>query len=254
MNEQSPVMSQLDLFSSASLSNPAPSGQSPEAAVTPRPRTTDEKTEVEGKAESGALPAAAEPQRAPDGQEQAEAAAEEWPVLAVQEAEQSSNGAVVVTEEAGTAGETGAMSPAENTRTAGAKTGTGSKRGRKSLKELADDPEVLQQIGQMDLAKQYYPISEVAEMFRVNASLIRYWENEFDVLKPRKNKKGDRLFRPEDIRNLQLIYHLLRERKYTIEGARQKLKSEKKLAMQHFELVQSLQKVRKFLVELREQL
>ena len=63
--------------------------------------------------------------------------------------------------------------------------------------------------------KKYYAIGLVADMFKMNQSLIRFWENEFDILKPRKNGKGDRLFRPEDIKNLKLIYHLLRERKYT---------------------------------------
>ena len=69
-------------------------------------------------------------------------------------------------------------------------------------------------------AKAYYPISEVALMFNVNISLLRFWEKEFDVLKPRKNRKGDRLFRPEDIKMLKLIYFLLREKKYTIQGAK----------------------------------
>src|SRR5690606_26159364 len=98
----------------------------------------------------------------------------------------------------------------------------GKKRGRKSLKELAGDPHVIQELEKMTLDKQYYSISEVAGMFRVNTSLVRYWENEFDILQPKKNRKGDRLFRQEDIQNLKLIYHLLRERKYTIEGAKQK--------------------------------
>lgn len=131
--------------------------------------------------------------------------------------------------------------------------GSGKKRGRKPLTDPYDS-EVLRSVGEMELVKQYYGIGEVAEMFHVNASLIRYWENEFDVLKPKKNKKGDRLFRPEDIRNLQLIYHLLRERKYTIEGVRKKLKDDRKATEQRFEMVQSLQKVRRFLVQLREQL
>lgn len=130
----------------------------------------------------------------------------------------------------------------------------GKKRGRKSLKELSDDPDIVKEVGELELDKQYYSISEVAAMFHVNTSLIRYWENEFDILKPKKNRKGDRLFRPEDIRNLRLIYHLLRERKYTIEGAKQKLKEDKKLVIRNFELVQSLLKVRKFLAELKEQL
>ncbi len=124
-------------------------------------------------------------------------------------------------------------------------------RGRKPLSD-AFDMEVLQEISRKELNKHYYGIGEVAEMFHVNTSLIRYWDNEFSILKPRKNRKGDRLFRPEDIRNLQLIYHLLRERKFTIEGAKKKLKAEKRILDQNFEMVQSLQKVRQFLVQLKE--
>ncbi len=128
------------------------------------------------------------------------------------------------------------------------------KRGRKSLKELENDPDVVKQVGELALDKQYYSISEVAEMFRVNTSLIRFWENEFDILQPKKNRKGDRLFRPEDIQHLRLIYYLLRERKFTIEGARQKLKENKKLALKQFEMIQSLVSIRKFLLTLKESL
>lgn len=130
---------------------------------------------------------------------------------------------------------------------------TGKKRGRKPLSDPYDS-QILRHISEMNLEKQYYGIGEVANMFHVNTSLIRYWENEFDILKPKKNRKGDRLFRPEDIYHLQLIYHLLRERKFTIEGVRKKLKDDKKATEQHFEMVQSLQKIRQFLVELKEQL
>lgn len=130
----------------------------------------------------------------------------------------------------------------------------GKKRGRKSLKELAGDPHVIQELEKLTLDKQYYSISEVAGMFRVNTSLIRYWENEFDILQPKKNRKGDRLFRQEDIHNLKLIYHLLRERKYTIEGAKQKLREDKRSASRNFEMIKSLQKVRQFLTELKDQL
>ena len=88
-------------------------------------------------------------------------------------------------------------------------------------------------------------------LFRsVNQSLIRYWENEFDILKPRKNGKGDRLFRPEDIKNLKLIYHLLRERKYTLEGAKDFLKQNKR-ADEKFVLIESLKKLKGFLHELK---
>jgi len=133
-------------------------------------------------------------------------------------------------------------------------TAKGKKRGRKSLKAVLDNPDLIKDLDKLTLEKQYYSISEVALMFKVNASLIRYWENEFDILQPKKNRKGDRLFRQEDIHHLKLIYHLLRERKYTIEGAKQKLKEDKKLAARNFEMVQALLKVRGFLTELKDQL
>ena len=126
-----------------------------------------------------------------------------------------------------------------------------SKRGRLSLKEmhiaadLIDIPE-----DEVLFQKLYYSIGDVAAMFRVNGSLLRFWENEFDILQPKKNGKGDRLFRPEDIKNLKLIYHLLRERKYTIEGAKDYLKKNK-LAEERYKMVQSLQKLKSFLLELK---
>jgi DNA-binding transcriptional MerR regulator len=99
-------------------------------------------------------------------------------------------------------------------------------------------------------SKQYYPISEVANMFNVNISLLRFWEKEFSILKPRKNKKGDRLFRPEDIRNLKLIYFLLKEKKYTIKGAKEYLKKGKK-ADDKFDTVEVLKNIRSMLLELK---
>lgn len=124
-------------------------------------------------------------------------------------------------------------------------------RGRMSLKEkdagtdLIEVPE-----DEILFQKKYYAIGIVAEMFKVNQSLIRFWENEFDILKPRKNGKGNRLFRPEDIKNLKLIYHLLRERKYTIEGAKDHLKQNKR-ADEKFALIESLKKLKGFLNELK---
>lgn len=126
-----------------------------------------------------------------------------------------------------------------------------STRGRRSLKEfgvradLIDIPpdEILFQ-------KQYYAIGEVAGMFKENQSLIRYWETEFDILQPRKNRKGDRFFRPVDIKNLVLIHDLLRRRKFTIEGAKEYLKKNKK-AEEKFAAIQSLEKVKAFLLELK---
>jgi len=99
-------------------------------------------------------------------------------------------------------------------------------------------------------SKQYYPIGEVAAMFRVNISLIRFWENEFDILKPRKNRKGDRFFRPDDVKNLKLIYFLLKERKYTISGAKSFIKSGKKIN-ERFEAIESLKNIRAMLLELK---
>lgn len=128
---------------------------------------------------------------------------------------------------------------------------TTGKRGRKSLKEIALNADLLQ-IPEDDILfkKQYYSIGEVAGMFRENQSLIRYWETEFDILKPRKNRKGDRFFRPVDIKNLVMIYDLLRRRKFTIEGAKDFLKNNKK-AEEKFGMIQSLEKIKGFLLELK---
>ena len=85
----------------------------------------------------------------------------------------------------------------------------------------------------------------------MNPSLLRFWEKEFDILKPRKNKKGDRLFRPEDVKNLRIIYYLLRQQKFSVEGAKQYLKDNKKKAELQVQLVETLTKFRSFLLELR---
>ncbi|MEX0812092.1 MAG: MerR family transcriptional regulator [Chitinophagales bacterium] len=105
-----------------------------------------------------------------------------------------------------------------------------------------------------EIEKLYYSIGEVAEIFDVSTSLIRYWENEFDILKPKKNKKGNRLFTQKDMENLHLIYHLVKVRGFTLDGARKKLKENKEDTINQFQVIQSLQKVRKFLVEIKEQL
>jgi DNA-binding transcriptional MerR regulator len=126
-----------------------------------------------------------------------------------------------------------------------------STRGRKTTKELEAELEnVNVPEDEILFKKQYYPIREVAKMFGVKASLIRSWENEFDVLEPRKNRKGDRLFKPTDIKNLQIIYDLLRRRKFTLEGAKEYLKDLEK-AEERYALIQSLQKIRGFLLELK---
>ena len=126
-----------------------------------------------------------------------------------------------------------------------------SKAGRKSIQEMAASAD-LTQVPADDVLyqKQYYSIGAVAEMFRENVSLIRYWANEFKVVKPRTNKKGDRHFRPQDIKYLQLIYHLLREKKYTLEGAKDFLKNGKeqdKLAS----TINDLKSLKEFLLEMK---
>ncbi|KPM31140.1 Regulatory protein MerR [Croceitalea dokdonensis DOKDO 023] len=102
--------------------------------------------------------------------------------------------------------------------------------------------------------KRYYGIGEVAKAFEVNTSLIRFWEKEFDVLKPKKNAKGNRKFTPEDIKNLKLIYHLVKERGFTLEGAKTHLKEEKHKTLSTFEVIEKLQKVRAELVKIKESL
>lgn len=126
------------------------------------------------------------------------------------------------------------------------------KRGRKSYSEIDTEIDLIEIPDEKVLAqKLYYTISEVASWFKVNTSLLRYWENEFDILKPRKTRKGDRLFRVEDIKNLQIIYFLLRQKKYSIEGARTYLKQNKSQADTQAQLVQSLTKFKTFLLELK---
>jgi DNA-binding transcriptional MerR regulator len=126
-----------------------------------------------------------------------------------------------------------------------------STRGRKSLKALDAEADLVNIPDDETLfQRQYYSIGEVAEMFGVNQSLLRFWENEFDIIQPRKNRKGDRHFRPIDIKNLELIYDLLRRRKLTIEGAKDFLKKNAR-AKEHFEMIQSLQSLKGFLLEIK---
>ena len=129
-----------------------------------------------------------------------------------------------------------------------------STRGRKSIKQVAEEADLINiPEDEVLFTKQYYTMGEVAGMFRVNQSLLRFWEAEFTVIQPKKNKKGDRYFRPIDIKNLHLIYHLLRQRKYTIEGAKDFLKKNKK-AEEKFESIKKLEQIKSFLLELKAQL
>jgi DNA-binding transcriptional MerR regulator len=102
--------------------------------------------------------------------------------------------------------------------------------------------------------KLYYGIGEVAEAFDVNTSLIRFWEKEFDEIKPKKNAKGNRKFTNEDIKTIELIYHLVKERGFTLEGAKTHLKDEKNKTLSTFEMISKLKKVKAELLKIKEQL
>jgi DNA-binding transcriptional MerR regulator len=101
--------------------------------------------------------------------------------------------------------------------------------------------------------KLFYQIGEVSEMFSEPVSTIRFWEKEFDILKPRKNNKGNRLFMEEDIKNLRLIYHLLRERGMTIEGAKKYLKNNRADADYRLEIAETLRNIRELLIDIRDE-
>ncbi|MEH6406346.1 MAG: MerR family transcriptional regulator [Leeuwenhoekiella sp.] len=102
--------------------------------------------------------------------------------------------------------------------------------------------------------KLYYSIGEVAKAFDVNTSLIRFWEKEFDALKPKKNAKGNRKFTPEDIQNLELIFHLVKERGFTLEGAKTHLKENKRNILEKFQLIRKLETIKAQLNDLKDQL
>ena len=104
------------------------------------------------------------------------------------------------------------------------------------------------------IEKKYYSIGEVAEQLDVATSLIRFWESEFDIIKPKKNRKGNRQFTREDIENVKLIYHLVKERGYTLQGAKDLLKNNTSSVKDKMALIDSLKGVRSFLVELKNQL
>ena len=102
--------------------------------------------------------------------------------------------------------------------------------------------------------KRYYSIGELSKAFNVNASLIRFWDKEFDVLKPKKNAKGNRMFTPEDVKNLQLIYHLVKERGFTLEGAKVQLKEGQKKTLDKFEIIRKLEAIKTSLINIKNEL
>ena len=107
---------------------------------------------------------------------------------------------------------------------------------------------------ELDPNKRYYSIGELAKAFDVNTSLIRFWDKEFDILKPKKNAKGNRMFTPEDVKNLQLIFHLVKERGFTLEGAKTHLKEGQKKTMDKFEIINKLEAIKAQLLNIKNEL
>lgn len=107
---------------------------------------------------------------------------------------------------------------------------------------------------QEDKLKRYYSISEVADLFGVSKSLIRFWEGEFDSLKPHKNSKGDRRFTQQNIEQIKEIYHLVKERGFTLSGAKQELKDRHHRDKEKQSVIETLEKIKKMLLELKERL
>jgi DNA-binding transcriptional MerR regulator len=105
-----------------------------------------------------------------------------------------------------------------------------------------------------EIEKLYYSIGEVAELFSVAPSLIRFWESEFEIIKPKKNRKGNRQFTREDIDNVRTIYHLVKEKGFTLQGAKEMLKNDSQAVRDKMDMIDSLKKVRSFLSELREKM
>ncbi|MBI1770676.1 MAG: MerR family transcriptional regulator [Bacteroidetes bacterium] len=105
-----------------------------------------------------------------------------------------------------------------------------------------------------EIEKIYYSIGEVAEQFNVAPSLIRFWESEFDLIQPKKNRKGNRQFTKEDIENVRTIYHLVKQKGFTLQGAKEMLKNDTQAVRDKMEMYESLKKIRQFLVEVREKL
>jgi DNA-binding transcriptional MerR regulator len=105
-----------------------------------------------------------------------------------------------------------------------------------------------------EINKMYYSMGEVTEMFSVNASQIRFYEKEFDVLQPKKNKKGNRLFTPEDIENMKIIFHLVDEKGFTLKGAKEHLKNNSSEVKENQKIIDALEKLKDFLLKLDQEI
>ena len=104
------------------------------------------------------------------------------------------------------------------------------------------------------IEKKYFSIGEVATQLNVSTSLIRFWENEFDIIKPKKNRKGNRQFTKEDIESVKLIYHLVKEKGFTLQGAKEMLKNNHSSIQDRLKMIDSLKEIRSFLLEMKNSL
>ncbi len=105
-----------------------------------------------------------------------------------------------------------------------------------------------------EITKRYYTMGEVSELFGVNSSQVRFYEKEFEILQPKKNKKGNRLFTAEDVENLKIIFHLVKEKGFTLQGAKEHLKGNKEVVKENQRVIDSLESLKQFLLEVKEQL
>ncbi|WP_395627076.1 MerR family transcriptional regulator [Daejeonella sp.] len=105
-----------------------------------------------------------------------------------------------------------------------------------------------------EIEKLYYTMGEVTQLFDVNASQIRYYEREFEILQPKKNKKGNRLFSPEDVENLKIIFSLVKDKGFTLQGAKDHLRSNKSEVKENQKVIDSLERLKQFLLEVKEKL
>lgn len=105
-----------------------------------------------------------------------------------------------------------------------------------------------------EIEKKYYSIGEVAEMFKVASSLIRYWEGEFDIIRPKKDKKGNRRYTKEDIQKIRYVYHLVKEKGYTLQGAQEVISSGQQEGFDKVSAIQKLQEIKDFLINLKNEL
>lgn len=128
-------------------------------------------------------------------------------------------------------------------------------RGKALKRKITVEPVIGKNKNMEESEKIYFSIGETAQMFNVNPSLLRFWEKEFDVIKPYKNKKGDRYFTKRDIETIRMIYHLTKEKGYTLQGAKEALKGDKIVEqLSKSDIINTLKNIKEFLLEIKEEL